>query len=103
MTAFMIVSMAIDDDGWMTDYFAAVPAILADHGGQPLAGSRAIRRIEGKGKAPDRMAVFTFPSLAAIDAFMADPRYRPFLEARTAATISDICAFENELRGPELV
>ena len=99
----MLVSMTFRDMGWIEHYFAEVPKLLAEHGAVSLAGGRAIRRIEGEGAVPDRMAVLSFPSMAAVDAFMADPRYRPFREAREQGARSDIFVFPNGVVAGELV
>ena len=95
MTAIMAVAMDILDDGGMAAYFAAVPGILREYGALQIAGSRDVRRIEGVSPPPPRVMVFAFPSLAAIDAFMADERYRPFRLMREQGAKSDILVFEN--------
>ena len=99
MSAVMIVSLSVDDPAWMHAYFEAVPELLAEYGGVTLAGSRRIARIEGEGAIPDRMAVMRFPSVEAIEAFMADARYRPYRDARQAGARAQIFAFENGVTG----
>lgn len=103
MAAVMIVSMTILDESWIAPYFAAVPAILAEYGAVSLAGSRDVRRIEGDGPPPERMAVLTFPSLDALDRFMADERYRPYRAMREAGSRSEIFVFENAVTDGALV
>ena len=95
MAALMVVHMNITDDSWIEPYFAAVPAIFAEYGGVSLAGSREIRQLEGAGAAPQRMAVLSFPSLEAIDAFMADERYQSFRRMREQGATSEIFVFDN--------
>ena len=103
MAAFMIVQMDISDDGWIGAYFAHVPKLLAEYGAVSLAGGRDIRRIEGVAPTPDRIAVFSFPSLEAIDRFMADDRYRAHRDERRRGSASEILVFENAATGGELV
>lgn len=95
--------MDIEDGGWTAPYFAAVPDILAEYGGVSVAASREIRSIEGENPAPDRVAIFRFPSLADIDRFFVDPRYQPFLEARRSGSRSQILVFENGVKDGELI
>ena len=63
MTAVMVVLMDIGAQDWMADYFAEVPAIIAEYGGRPFAAGRSVSVLEGQGAAPDRMAVISFESL----------------------------------------
>ena len=103
MTALMVVHMDISDRGWIERYFAEVPKLLAEYGAVSVAGSRDIRRVEGEGPIPDRVAVLSFPSMEAIDRFLADPRYQAHRAERQAGSASDIFVFENTVTGGELV
>lgn len=103
MAAIMIVYMDIADGAWIKPYFAAVPSILAEYGGVSIAASREIRRVEGDIDAPDRIAIFRFPSLGDVDRFFADARYQPFLEARRKGARSQIYAFKNGVKDGELL
>lgn len=99
MAVLMVVRMTVTDPGWIEPYFAAVPAILADYGATSMAGSRHVTRIEGEGDdVPNRMAILSFPTMAAVDAFMADDRYQPFRTARQQGSIAEILVFENAVR-----
>lgn len=103
MPAMMVVTMDIRDDKWIAPYFAAVPAILARHGGVSIAASRDIRCVEGDPPAPQRVAIFRFPSLTDIERFLADEDYCPFRESREAGAKSRILVFENAVMDGELV
>jgi uncharacterized protein (DUF1330 family) len=104
LAAIMTVTMRITDTGWIEAYSASVPALLADYGATMVASARGtIRRIEGEGVLPDRIAVFSFPSMDAIERFMADPRYQPFVALRASGAISDIFAFDNAAASGKLV
>ena len=84
------------DLSWVDEYQANVPAIMAimrKHGGEYFAVSENIKRYEGDGPNPDRIAIFTFPSMEKIEAFVSDADYRPYRAARLAATSSDAFAF----------
>ena len=104
MSAIMVVYMNIHDTAWIEPYYAAVPKLLAEHGAVSIAGARgAIARIEGAKAVPDRIAIFTFPSLDAIDRFMADERYQAYRRLREDGATSEIFVFENAVTGGALV
>lgn len=104
MAVLMVVTMTITDPAWIEPYFAAVPTLLDDYGAKSIAGSRSIRRIEGKADAiPDRVAILSFPTMEAVDAFMADERYQPFRAARQSGSVAEILLFENAVSGGGLV
>ena len=93
--AVMLVSMRIDDSGWMEDYFREVPALLAEHGAVQLVGGTQVSRVEGDGPVPDRVAAFAFPSREAIDAFLADERYQRHRVARQGGSRADIVVVDD--------
>lgn len=99
MAAIMVVTMDIIDDAWMATYFAEVPRLLDEYGARQVAGTRDVHRLEGVGKVPDRVAIFEFPSLEAIDAFFADDRYRALRQVREDSTRSEILFFDNAVQG----
>jgi uncharacterized protein (DUF1330 family) len=92
MTAYLFGAIKIHDSGWMAEYLANVPNIMRRHGGE-LAMSDCLKRYEGDHPEPDAIVLATFPSMKAIDAFFSDPDYRPYREARLAATSSESFAF----------
>lgn len=94
MAAYMIVSLTFHNLDWAKDYLANVPDMVRRHGGDYLARSKLVERIEGEGAAPDQVVILTFPSLDAIRDFMASPDYAPFRNARIAATRTEILAFD---------
>lgn len=92
--AIMVVHMRITDPGWMEDYFREVPPLLTAYGAVTLAASTRIVAVEGDG-APDRVAIFSFPSTAQAHAFLADPRYQAQRAARRTGSLADIVLFDD--------
>ena len=92
MPALMIVNLTFHSLDWAKDYLANVPDMVRAHGGEYVARSSAVERIEGEGGLPDQVVILSFPSLDAIRTFMAQPEYAPYRDARIAATNSDILA-----------
>jgi len=103
MSAIMVVHMEILDRSWLPSYFAEVPKILADYGAISLAGALDVKSLEGSTPLPGRIAVLSFPSLEAIDRFMADERYQTFRRAREQGAKTDIYVFDNMVKHGELV
>lgn len=93
MTAYVFVSARIFDTSFVQGYLKHVPAILHKHGGALVALSNSIGRREGEGPAPDMVVLLSFPSIEAIDAFLANADYQPHRAARRSASSSDMLVF----------
>ena len=93
MTAYLVVSIKVHDPSWVEAYSTSVPALVHKHGGDYVAVSEAIRRVEGTGPDPDGIVLFTFPTMDAVDAFLSDPEYAPLKAARLAGSSSEMFAF----------
>lgn len=93
MAAYLFLAIRAHDLSWVGEYQANVPAILRKHGGEYFAVSEDIKRYEGDGPDPDRIVIFTFPSMEEIEAFVSDADYRPYRATRLAATSGDAFAF----------
>jgi uncharacterized protein (DUF1330 family) len=94
MPAYLVVQMNFRDLGWAKEYLANVPDILRGFGGEYLAVSKTVERIEGSAPTPDQVVLFTFPSIESINQFMACEAYQPYKKMRIAASDADIVAFE---------
>ena len=83
----MIVDIDIHDLPAYTEYAKQVPALVAKHGGKYLARGGKTEVMEGDW-IPKRMAVFQFPDMESIRAFLSDPEYLPLkaIRHRTAKT-----------------
>jgi uncharacterized protein (DUF1330 family) len=94
MPAYLIVKLTFRDLAWGKAYMANVPAILRSFGGEYHAVSKRVERIEGEAPTPDQVALFTFPSIELINAFMTCEAYQPYKDMRIAGSDADIIAFE---------
>lgn len=90
MSALFIAEVTPNDPSWLSDYGAMVPPIVRKHGGELLCRSEIVRRYKGRSTSPDFVVVLRFPSMDAIEAFMADPDYAPYKKARVDCATSDI-------------
>jgi len=88
MTAYLIADVKVTDDSWIPEYAANVHDIVAKHGGKYLSRSANITTIEGEGLDTTVIALLQFPSMEALQAFVADPEYAPYGEARREGSIS---------------
>ena len=86
MTYYSVLAVTPTNQDWIPDYIAPANALVAKHGGKYLARTASHERLEGKGEDAALRIVIQWPSKEAALAFMADPEYRPHLEARTAGS-----------------
>lgn len=93
MAAYLFVAIKAHDLSWTEAYQIHVPAIMQRHGGDFVAVSDHVKRYEGTGLDPDRAVLVAFPTMEAIEAFVADPDYAPYRAARIAASSGDAYAF----------
>jgi uncharacterized protein (DUF1330 family) len=88
MAAYLIADVKVTDDSWLPDYTSKVHDIVAKHGGKYLSRSANIKTIEGEGLDTTVIALLQFPSMEALQAFVADPEYAPYGEARQKGSVS---------------
>ncbi|MET0545071.1 MAG: DUF1330 domain-containing protein [Caulobacterales bacterium] len=94
MSAYMVVLLDVQNTDWVENYVANVPAIFRRYGGEYLAVSKRVETVEGDAKAPDQIAIFTFPSVDAIKQFLESADYAPYAKARIAASSANVFAIE---------
>jgi uncharacterized protein (DUF1330 family) len=93
MAGYLVVNLTLKDPETYQQYKAAVPAIIAKHGGEYLVRGGKCEMIEGDWQ-PARLVIVRFPDLAAIRAFVSDPEYLRIKSLRTRSADSDIVAVE---------
>lgn len=95
MSAYLICHVTVKDDAWMPDYIQNVHEIVEKHGGKYLSRSANITTVEGAGSGASIIALLEFPTMDALDAFVADPDYKPYADARMAGTTSTFEAIDD--------
>jgi uncharacterized protein (DUF1330 family) len=88
MAVYLIANVKVINDSWIPDYATKVPDIVHKHGGKYLSRSANITTLEGDAPDANVIALLSFPSLAAAQAFAADPSYAPYARARQAGSVS---------------
>ena len=93
MPAYIIVNIEVTDPEGFERYRAAVPPVIAAHGGRYLVRGGDLHVMEG---APDwkRLVVLEFPSLAAARGFYDSADYAPLLALRLASSRNEMVMVE---------
>ena len=84
MAVYVIAEIKVTDDSWVADYAANVHPIVAKHGGKYLSRSGNVKVLEGEDRANTLIAIIQFPDAASVEAFVTDPDYAPYGQARQA-------------------
>ena len=88
MTAYVIADIKITDDKWVPAYAKSVHDLVHRHGGKYLSRSGNVKTLEGKPLDTTLIALMSFPSAQAAEAFVSDSEYAPFAAARRAGSES---------------
>ena len=88
MTAYVIADIKVTDDRWVPAYAASVHDLVHKHGGKYLSRSGNVKTLEGNPLDTTLIALMAFPSAAAAEAFVTDPKYAPLVAARQGGSES---------------
>lgn len=88
MTVYVIADIKVNDDSWVPAYAASVHDIVDRHGGKYLARSGNVKTLEGEPLDTTLIALMEFPNNEAAEAFVSDPEYTPYGQARQAGSES---------------
>ena len=88
MTVYVIADIKVTDDKWVPAYAASVHELVHKHGGKYLSRSGNVKTLEGKPLDTTLIALMAFPSAQAAEAFIADPKYGPYVAARQGGSES---------------
>ena len=89
MAVYLIANVKVTDEAWIPNYAAKVHEIVHEHGGKYLSRSGNITTVEGEAPDVTMIALLEFPSGEAVQAFVNDPAYAEFAQARQAGSISN--------------
>ncbi|SNT19902.1 DUF1330 domain-containing protein [Tropicimonas sediminicola] len=88
MTAYSVLEVTPTREDWIPDYLPTANRLVEAHGGRYLARTTKHRQLEGGDRTNALRIVIEWPSQEAAERFMADPKYRSHLAARTAGSTS---------------
>ena len=89
----MLVDLDVHDPKGFEEYRAAVPTLIAKHGGEYIVRGGEFEVIEGDWQ-PNRVIVIRFPDRQAIRNLHADPEYAASADVRRATAKSRIIAVD---------
>lgn len=89
MTVYLIADIKVTNDAWVPAYATSVHKLVEKHGGKYLSRSGNFETLEGKAPDSTLIALISFPTKAAFQAFATDPEYAPFGAMRQAGSISN--------------
>ena len=81
MAAYAIGSITLRNTAWQQEYSARMPALIAKHGGRPLAKSAPLA-LESAPALAQTMVLIEFPSVAQAQAWYDDPEHAPLKALR---------------------
>lgn len=93
MPAYLIANIEVTDPAGFERYRAAVPAVIAAHGGRYLVRGGAHAVVEGS-LPLKRVVILEFPTMAPLRGFHDSADCKPPLDLRLASTRSDVAFVE---------
>jgi uncharacterized protein (DUF1330 family) len=88
VAVYVIADIKVTEGSWVPAYAASVHELVHKHGGRYLARSGNVKTLEGKPPETSLIALISFPSAHAAEAFVADPQYAPFVASRRGGSES---------------
>ena len=88
MPTYSVLAVTPKNEDWIPDYLPIANALVAKHGGRYLARTAHHAQVEGDTQPAALRILLEWPNKEAAENFMADPEYRPHLNARTAGSDS---------------
>ena len=89
MPVFIIIDIAVIDQGLYEEYVARVPAVVEQYGGRYLVRGGEVVALAG-GWQPERIVVLEFESSDQVQEFYASPEFLALAPLREQATASRI-------------
>jgi uncharacterized protein (DUF1330 family) len=96
MTVNMITLLSNRNIDWFEDNLVNVPPLIRKYSGDYVAFSTTMRKLEGVIPTPHQAAIFTFPSLEAIEDLMSCDEYKPCAAIRKANAEAEMFVFEGD-------
>lgn len=88
--SYMVIELTFKDRSWVGEYLPNATRLARKHGGTFLSRTATLEKLEGDRALPHVLVILEFPSKEAAHAFLDDPEYAPFREARQAGSTSEM-------------
>ena len=85
MTVYLVGVLKVHRADWQAKYQQKLPSLVDRHGGRILAAGAPVV-VEGEASAPDRLVLFSFPSVKAAQAWYDDPDHASLVELRQSGS-----------------
>lgn len=96
MTAYAIGFLKVHDPSWRAEYGARLPAVVARHGGQILAGGGPQEVLEGRPPASDAVVVLAFPDMERARDWYRDPDNAELVTLRQTGSTLDLLLIQGK-------
>jgi len=93
MKYYTLASLQLTDDKWVESYVRDVTPMVERAGGQFLARTPRIERLEGDGATPHVFVLIEWPTREAAEAFYRSEEYKPFLQSRVDNSRGEVFLF----------
>jgi len=87
MSVYVIIDIAVIDQGLYEEYVARVPALVEQYGGRYLVRGGEVATLTGDWQ-PERIVVLEFDSSEQVQEFYASPEYQALAPLREQSTNS---------------
>jgi uncharacterized protein (DUF1330 family) len=78
----------------LNEYVTNVPSIIRRYGGEYVDVAKRIKQFEGPDFGGNVAAIFSFPTLEKVEAFMSSSDYKPYADLRKKYMDAIIFAFD---------
>lgn len=95
MSVYLLADIKVTNDAWVPTYAATAHDFVHRHGGRYLSRSGRVKTTEGSPLDTTLIAIMEFPSTEAAEAFLNDPDYAPYAEARRGGSESRFQLIDN--------
>jgi uncharacterized protein (DUF1330 family) len=89
MSAYLVVDITVHDPEMYKEYARNVPPFIEKYGGVYHVRGGEVETQEGKWS-PQRLVIIEFPTKEKVQAFLADPGYRPIAAIRHEAATTNM-------------
>ena len=87
MSVYVIIDIAVIDQGLYEEYVARVPAVVEQYGGRYLVRSGEVVALAGDWQ-PERIVVLEFESSDQVQEYLTSPEYLALVPLREKSTTS---------------
>jgi uncharacterized protein (DUF1330 family) len=96
MKYYCVAELDITDQAWVTEYVKNVTKLVERYGGQYLARTSRVEKLEGERQVPQIFLIVEWPSREAALSFYESDEYKPYLKSRLAGARNELTLVAGE-------